>query len=404
VNVTAGSSTATFTATATATPPDGGATETVSVTATLNGVSQSEPFTLILCPCSLWPSTAEPINPASTNSQAIEVGMQFNSSISGYVTGLRFFKGATNLGTHVGSLWASGGTHLAQVTFTNETASGWQVAYFPSPVAITANSVYTISYSAPRGHNAADNGSFTTPVSNLPLQALANSENEPNGVYTYGTSGFPATGSSATNYWVDAIFNTSAIIGAAPPNSVWAPTAVPTTRAVLSSVPAELGLRFMSAVPGYVTGLRFYRSAKNLGPHTGDLWTGAGTPLAAVTFTNESASGWQQANFSAPIPVQANTVYVVSYWSPAGYYADDAGYFATSGVTNQMLYAPTDGQYGPNGSYNATSAFPATSANSSNYWVDVVFTTAIESPEVPQDVRRSSPDASPEQIASNPVN
>jgi hypothetical protein len=378
VNVPAGSATATFSATATTKPPDGGTTETVSVTATLDGASQSESFTLIICPCSLWPSTAQPLNPASTNKQAIEVGMQFTSNVSGYVTGVRFFKASTNKGTHVGNLWASNGTNLAKVTFTNETASGWQVAYFPSPVAIAANTTYVISYHAPQGHNAADNGSFTTPVSNLPIQALADGQNGPNGVYTYGSSGFPTTGASATNYWVDVIFNTSATIGTAPPVSVWAPTAVPNTRAVTSSQSEELGLTFMSDVPGYITGVRFYKSSKNIGTHGGYLWTATGTLFARVEFTNETAKGWQQANFSSPIAIDANTPYVISYWSPKGHYADDAGYFATSGITNQMLYAPPNGQYGPNGSYGTTNAFPASSSSSSNYWVDVVFTTAIQ--------------------------
>jgi hypothetical protein len=304
--------------------------------------------------------------------------MRFTSSISGYATGVRFFKASTNKGLHVGNLWASNGTNLAEVVFTNETKSGWQIAYFASPVAITANGIYVISYHAPLGHNAADDGSFTTPANNLPLQALADGQHGPNGVYKYGPSGFPATGSAATNYWVDVIFNTSATIGTAIPVSFWAPNAAPKRPPAPSSLPAELGLRFMSQVPGYITGLRFYKSAKNLGKHTGYLWTASGTLLASVTFTNESAKGWQQANFPAPMAIDANTVYVVSYWSPKGYYADDTGYFATSGVTNQMLYAPPDGQYGPNGSYTANNAFPASSSSASNHWVDVVFTSAIQ--------------------------
>ena len=378
VPVPAASSTATFAATATTTPPVGESTQTVLVTATLNGASQSESFTLILCPCGLWPSTAQPVNPASTNKQAIEVGMQFTSNISGYVTGVQFFKASTNEGTHLGNLWTSEGTHLAEVTFTNETSSGWQAAYFPSPIAITANTTYVISYHAPQGHNAADNGSFTTPVSNLPLQALVNEQSGPNGVYKYGSSGFPTIGASATNYWVDVIFNTSTTIGTVIPVSVWPSTAVPTTPASPSAVAQELGLTFMPDVPGFMTGVRFYKSSTNLGQHIGYLWTDTGTLLASVTFTNETASGWQQANFATPVAINANTTYVVSYWSPKGHYADDAGYFATSGVTNQMLYAPPNGQYGPNGSYAATKVFPVTSSSSSNYWVDVVFTTAIQ--------------------------
>ena len=378
VNVPAGSSTAAFTATATTTPPDGESTQTVLVTATLGGASQSESLTLIICPCSLWPATAQPVNPDSARKEAIEVGMQFTSSISGYLTGLRFFKAATNTGTHVGNLWSATGTLLARVTFTDETPSGWQVAYFPSPIAITANTTYVISYHAPQGHTAADNGAFITSMGNLPLQALADGQDGPNGVYNYGHNGFPTTGSSATNFWVDVIFNTSVTIGTLPPVSVWLPTAVPNTPAVASSQPAELGLTFLSEASGYITGLRFYKSSQNLGNHIGYLWTATGTLLASVTFTNESASGWQQANFATPVAIQVSTPYVISYWSPRGHYADDAEYFATSGVTNQMLYAPPDGQYGPNGPQATDNAFPSSSTSSSNYWVDVVFTTAIE--------------------------
>jgi hypothetical protein len=304
--------------------------------------------------------------------------MQFAPSVSGYVTGVRFFKGLNNTGTHVGNLWSITGTLLATVTFGSETTSGWQLAYFPSPVAVSANTSYVISYNAPNGHYAADNGYLTNALSNPPLLGLADGKNGPNGVYQYGAGGFPTTGASATSFWVDPVFNTAPTIGKATPVSLWPASAVPSTPAAPTSQAAQLGLTFLSDVPGYVTGLRFYKSSTNNGPHTGYLWTSTGTELASVTFTNESASGWQQANFPAPIAIAANTVYVVSYWSPAGNYADDAGYFATSGVTNQMLYAPPDGQYGSNGSFNTGNAFPASSSSASNYWVDVVFTTAVQ--------------------------
>ncbi len=378
VNVPAGSATATFSATATTEPSGGESTEAVSVTATLDGASQSESFTLIICPCSLWPSTAQPLNPASTNKQAIEVGMQFTSSVSGYVTGVRFFKALNDTGTHVGHLWSPKGKLLAAVTFTDETKSGWQLAYFPSPVAVVAKTPYVISYNAPNGNYAADSGFFTNALSNPPLFGLADGENGPSGVYQYGSGGFPATGASATNFWVDPVFNTSPTIGTVTPVSLWTPEAVPNTATAPTSQATQLGLTFVSSVPGYATGLRFYKSATNTGPHRGYLWTSTGTLLASVVFPNESASGWQQANFATPVAIEANTPYVVSYWCPAGQYAADAGYFATSGITTQMLYAPPDGQYGPNGSYATSNAFPASSSGSSNYWVDVVFSTAIQ--------------------------
>ena len=40
------------------------------------------------------------------------------------MSGVRFYKAATNTGTHVGSLWTANGERLAQATFTNETGVG----------------------------------------------------------------------------------------------------------------------------------------------------------------------------------------------------------------------------------------------------------------------------------------
>ena len=71
--------------------------------------------------------------------------------------------------------------------------------------------------------------------------------------------------------------------------------------------------------------------------------------------------------------VSANTTYVASYHTDVGHYASDAGYFA-NGVDNTPLHALASGVDGPNGVYAyGTSAFPTSSYQNSNYWVDVVF-------------------------------
>ncbi len=54
----------------------------------------------------------------------------------------------------------------------------------------------------------------------------------------------------------------------------------------------------------------------------GDLWTASGALLASATFTNETASGWQQVNFSTPVSITAGTTYVASYHTNTGNYAD----------------------------------------------------------------------------------
>ena len=110
----------------------------------------------------IWPSTAVPAVASQSDPNAVSLGVKFRSDVNGFITGIRFYKGSANTGTHVGSLWTSGGQLLATATFTNETASGWQQVNFATPAAITANTVYVASYHAPNGGYAA-NSSTTLP-------------------------------------------------------------------------------------------------------------------------------------------------------------------------------------------------------------------------------------------------
>jgi hypothetical protein len=164
------------------------------------------------CPCTIWPSTATPAGIDSGDSDAVELGVKFQSDADGFITGIRFYKAASNGGTHVGHLWTSAGTLLATVTFANETASGWQQANLTTPVAITANTVYVVSYFAPQGHYSYTGANFQSAVHNPPLHALANSAGG-NGVFRYGSTGFPNQSWNATNYWVDVVYGTSATGG-----------------------------------------------------------------------------------------------------------------------------------------------------------------------------------------------
>ena len=133
---------------------------------------------------------------------------------------------------------------------------------------------------------------------------------------------------------------------------------------------------FTSNENGFITGIRFYKSAANTGTHIGNLWTTGGTLLASAVFTNETASGWQQVNFTSPVAVTAGTTYVASYYAPSGHYSFNSGFFSTAGVNNPPLQALAN-SVSPNGvyTYDSTTTFPSSSYNATNYWVDVVFNT-----------------------------
>jgi hypothetical protein len=157
------------------------------------------------------------------------------------------------------------------------------------------------------------------------------------------------------------------------PCTIWQTSTTPGLLADPDTNPVELGVKFSSDYDGYITGIRFYKSSANIGTHVGHLWTSTGTPLASVTFSGETNSGWQQANFSTPVPVSANTTYIVSYHTNVGRYSADVGYFA-SRIDNPPLHALSNGA-GGNGVYRyGASGFPNQTYRASNYWVDVVFT------------------------------
>ncbi|WP_183845838.1 N,N-dimethylformamidase beta subunit family domain-containing protein, partial [Rhizobium etli] len=159
--------------------------------------------------------SATPAVVNTNDSSAVELGVKFQTSVAGTVTGIRFYKGDQDTGTHTGSLWSSTGTRLATLTFTNETTSGWQTAYFTSPVSLTAGQTYTASYHTNSGRYSTTTNYFTSNVTSGPLTAPASG----NGVYRYGNNSlFPTSTFQSTNYWVDVMFTTSA--SNTPPTAV----------------------------------------------------------------------------------------------------------------------------------------------------------------------------------------
>ncbi len=176
---------------------------------------------------------------------------------------------------------------------------------------------------------------------------------------------------------------------------------VPTTEESNDISSVELGVKFSSEVAGKVTGIRFYKSTANTGTHVGSLWTSSGTLLASATFSGESSSGWQQVSFSKPVAISANTTYVAGYFAPKGHYAVTPGAFTPTGITNAPLTALAN-PLSANGvfTYGNSSAFPTSSFEASNYWVDVTF---LPRPSQPTGVAATRGNASAEVSWSAPA-
>ena len=168
-------------------------------------------------------------------------------------------------------------------------------------------------------------------------------------------------------------------------STIFSATAKPAEVDSNDGAAVELGVKFKSDASGSITGLRFYKATTNTGTHVAHLWSTSGTLLGTATFTNETASGWQQVNFAKPIAVSANTIYIASYFAPKGRYSDNVNAFQKAGVDHAPLHALADGASGFNGVYlySSKGGFPTNGWEATNYWVDVVFTTA-QTPAVPK--------------------
>ena len=91
---------------------------------------------------------------------------------------------------------------------------------FSSPVAILANTIYTVSYYTGNSYFGISSGYFNSGgVTNGPLQALSNSSAGGNGVYQYAGD-FPNVSGSGMNFWVDVAFSPSSTTSVKPSSVV----------------------------------------------------------------------------------------------------------------------------------------------------------------------------------------
>ena len=90
----------------------------------------------------------------SNDPNAQTLGVQFQASSSGFITGVRFYKEPDDTGAHIGSLWSLGGRCWRPGRSPARPPVGWQELDFSSPVAVTAGTTYVASYLTNTGHPA----------------------------------------------------------------------------------------------------------------------------------------------------------------------------------------------------------------------------------------------------------
>jgi hypothetical protein len=142
----------------------------------------------------------------------------------------------------------------------------------------------------------------------------------------------------------------------------------------------EMGVKVRVTQATRLAAIRFYKGPGEGGTHTGRVWSGDGEPLASTTFTDETASGWQEQALATPLDLQPGRTYVVSVG------INDAYVITIGGLEGEIARGPlrsvADGANGVHS--DAAGQFPTKSWRSSNYFVDLVVDAAETEPVPPQ--------------------
>ncbi len=225
----------------------------------------------------------------SGDRNAVELGLKFRPLVNGWVTGIRFYKAARNTGTHVASLWTTGGRILASATFAGESRSGWQSVAFVRPVRVKRGTTYVAGYFAPTGHYAIRKHGLKSTITHGRLQAIR-SRPRGNGVYTYSShSTFPSSTYAAASFYVDVNF-TQSTGTTSPPGTAGATP---------------------GATPGATSGSNSAAPTRTTASPTQSNMTPAALPIAVTTqpidggsnyycangFTNACNGGWDNPAF-----------------------------------------------------------------------------------------------------------
>ena len=163
---------------------------------TSRGRSRPVPPARSRCSPVRYPATA-----STNDSASVELGTAFSPTVDGTVTSIRFYKGAGNTGTHVGTVWSSTGQSAGPGDLRQRDQHGWQsVVAGPRRSRSSAGQTYVVSYLAPNGHYSSTANFFTSAWTAGHL-----TRRRPPA--TGGTSTVPAasrrTTWNSTNYFVD---------------------------------------------------------------------------------------------------------------------------------------------------------------------------------------------------------
>jgi len=174
--------------------------------------------------------------------------------------------------------------------------------------------------------------------------------------------------------------------------SLFSPGGIPTSESNDGGQAIEVGFKFRVTQLGTLNLIRFYKySGNGNGSFTANLWTNGNSTTPGInlsTATNASIAGAGWMTIDIPdVVLMPGITYVISIFSPSGWYAFTNGYFPVTpddpGFPPFIIVASADDPASVGNGvwrYTTTSAFPFNNGNTTNYWVDPVFTTTFTLP------------------------
>ncbi|BBH22100.1 hypothetical protein Back11_34450 [Paenibacillus baekrokdamisoli] len=294
------------------------------------------------------------------DTQQVELGTKFKTSVSGTISKVRIYTNATESGNHTVRIWRVFDSFVLAGPYTWNLASGttgWKEFTLPTPLSIAANTDYIVdvSSSTDKFFAVSDNG-FNSPINNNNLITYTGS-----GVFNTILGSMPTSTYNNNNYFRDIVFT---------PLQTILTTQTPGT--FMSDTQAELGTKFKTSMDGIITKVRIYTNAVENGDHAVRIWRVSDSSIVSGPYTWNITSGtvgWREFTLPTPLSINANTEYIVDVSNSTDKYYAWSDYGFNSPINNGNLIT-----YAGSGVFSTTlGSIPTSTYHNSNYFRDIVF-------------------------------
>ncbi|MFO1499385.1 MAG: DUF4082 domain-containing protein [Verrucomicrobiota bacterium] len=266
---------------------------------------------------SLFPATSAP-NGDVNGAPGQELGTVFSSKVPGVIQAIRLFSLEGETGKRLARIWRNPDNKLliGPLEVPSIGAAGWIALPLPQPLAIDADTAYTVSVSTAEDLNK------VYPVSANFFAAAGGNDKSLTfpagaGVFSPQLGTRPTQTAENSFYFRDVAF----VPGSVPPENViiWALDLPVRLGRGGDTADRELGTVFRSSVAGNITAIRVLSTKQDGGDHTATIWRNSDDALIGGPYTLQfgcfgqlCGDEWFVYPLETPVPIAANTDYTVS--------------------------------------------------------------------------------------------